>query len=151
MSERWYPLAVRFKQAPETFVSPHRVFFVRWGNNLFFINCQYMARSLFGVLKQALKTFVSSHRVFFVRWGYNLFHILPVCGPKLLLDFMLNDLVAGIFLACSLSLFLVRRFSEGNTYGRPFLELVNLCGINRWIPEVNSSRKLDPKSSIDRS
>ena len=37
------------------------------------------------------------------------------------------------------------------TYGRPFLELVNLCGMNRWIPEVNSSRKLDPKSSIDRS
>ena len=49
------------------------------------------------------------------------------------------------------SLFLLRRFNEGDTYGRPFGELVNLCAINRWILEVNSSRKLDPKSPIDRS
>ena len=57
MFERWYPLAVTF-----------------------------------GVLKQAPETFASSHRVFFVRWGINLVHILPVCGTKLLLDFMLNGL-----------------------------------------------------------
>ena len=50
-----------------------------------------------------------------------------------------------------LSLFLVRHFYEGNIYGRPFLELVNLCGMNRFTSEVNSSRKLDHKSSTDRS
>ena len=95
----------------------------------------------FGVLKQSPESFVSSHRVFSIRRGNNLFHILPVWGAKLLLD----------FIACSSSLFLLRRFSEGDTYGRPFLELVNLCGMDRLTPEVNSSRKLDHKSSIDRS
>ena len=40
---------------------------------------------------------------------------------------------------------------RGDTYGRPFLELVNLCGMNRLIPEVNSTLKLNHKSSIDRS
>ena len=45
----------------------------------------------------------------------------------------------------------MRRFNERDTYGRQFLELVNLCGINRLIPEVNSSRKLDHKSFIDGS
>ena len=55
------------------------------------------------------------------------------------------------FLACSVSLFSIRHFSEVDTYGRPFLELVNLCGMNRLIPEVNSSLKLNNKSSIDRS
>ena len=57
----------------------------------------------------------------------------------------------GSFLVCSRSLFLMRRFNERDTYSRQFLELVNLCGINRLIPEVNSSRKLDHKSFIDRS
>ena len=50
-----------------------------------------------------------------------------------------------------LSLFLMRHFSEEDIYGRPFLELVNLCGMNRFTSEVNSSRKLDHKSSTDRS
>ena len=57
----------------------------------------------------------------------------------------------GSFLVCSRSLFLMRRFNERDTYSRQFLELVNLCGINRLIPEVNSSRKLDHKSFIGRS
>ena len=41
--------------------------------------------------------------------------------------------------------------NEGDIYGRPFLELVNLCGMNCFTSEVNSSRKLDQKSSTDRS
>ena len=45
----------------------------------------------------------------------------------------------------------MRRFNEGDTYGRPLLELVNLCGMNCLIPEVNSSRKLDHKTFIDKS
>ena len=45
----------------------------------------------------------------------------------------------------------MRHLNEGDTYGRPFLELVNLCGTNRLIPEVNSTQKLDNRSSIDRS
>ena len=40
---------------------------------------------------------------------------------------------------------------RGTHNGRPFLELVNLCGLNLLIPEVNSSQKLDHKSFIDRS
>ena len=40
---------------------------------------------------------------------------------------------------------------RGTHNGRPLLELVNLCGLNLLIPEVNSSRKLDHKSFIDRS
>ena len=40
---------------------------------------------------------------------------------------------------------------RGTRNGSPFLELVNLCGLNLLIPEVNSSRKLDHKSFIDRS
>ena len=40
---------------------------------------------------------------------------------------------------------------RGTHNGSPFLELVNLCGLGLLIPEVNSSRKLDHKSFIDRS
>ena len=106
----------------------------------------------FGVLKQAPETFVSSHQVFVVHWGNNLFHILPVCSRKLLLDFMLNGLVAGILYCAWIIPFPHEAFlNEGDIYGRPFLELVNLCGMNRFTSEVNSSRKLDHKSSTDRS
>ena len=55
--------------------------------------------------------------------------------------------------ACSLYCFLMRHFNEGGTYtcnSSPFLELVNLCGLNLLIPEVNFSWKLDHKSFIDR-
>ena len=38
-----------------------------------------------------------------------------------------------------------------DTYCRPFLELINLCGMKRLIPEVDSSQKLDYNSFIDRS
>ena len=38
-----------------------------------------------------------------------------------------------------------------DTYCRPFLELVNLCGMKRLIPEVDSSQKLDYNSFIDTS
>ena len=40
---------------------------------------------------------------------------------------------------------------RGTHYSILFLELVNLCGLNLLIPEVNSSRKLDHKSFIERS
>ena len=56
--------------------------------------------------------------------------------------------------ACSLYCFLMRHFNEGGTYtcnSSPFLELANLCGLNLLIPEVNSSRKLDHRSFIERS
>ena len=36
-------------------------------------------------------------------------------------------------------------------YHTDFLEITNLCGMNRLIPEVNSSQKVDHKSFINRS
>ena len=102
-------------------------------------------------LKKAPELFVTSHRVFVICRGNNLFHILPVCGRKLPLDLMLNGLVARILSCVYLISFPHEASQWGDTYCRPFLELVNLCGMKRLIPEVDSSQKLDYNSFIDRS